>query len=79
MTGSGSLYAWEFERDDEDLTVEVAGPLAFNEPELMLEAVLDGAGVGYLLDHEVAAAVAAGRLVRLLEDWTPAFPGFHVD
>ena len=78
MTGAGSIYAWEFERDGQALDVRVPGPLAFNEPELMLGAVLDGLGVGYLLDHEVAPHVADGRLIRLLPDWTPPFPGFHV-
>ncbi len=78
MAGAGTLYAWEFERDGESLTVQVPGPLAFNEPELMLAAALDGIGIGYLLDCEVAPYVAGGRLATLLPDWTPPFPGFHV-
>jgi DNA-binding transcriptional LysR family regulator len=78
MTGSGALYAWEFERGEERLTVQVSGPLAFNEPELMLQATLDDIGVGYLLDHEVSDHIENGRLVRLLGDWTPPFPGFHI-
>ena len=78
MTGMRTLYAWEFERDGQALAVRVAGPLAFNEPDLMLGAALDGLGVAYLLDHEVASHVASGRLVRLLADWTPPFPGFHL-
>jgi DNA-binding transcriptional LysR family regulator len=49
-----SLYAWEFERDGQAFDVQVRGPLTFNEPQLMLDAVLDGLGVGYLLEHEVA-------------------------
>lgn len=78
MVSAGTLYAWEFERDGQVLDVRVAGPLTFNAPELMLDAVLDGLGVGYLLDHEVASHVASGRLVRLLPEWTPPFPGFHL-
>ena len=78
MTGTGTLYAWEFERDGQPLAVRVRGPLAFNEPDLMLGAALDGLGIAYLLDHEVASHVADGRLVRLLSDWTPPFSGFHV-
>ena len=50
----------------------------FNEPELMLQAALDGLGVGYLLDYEVAPHVDDGRLIRLLTEWTPPFPGFHL-
>jgi DNA-binding transcriptional LysR family regulator len=78
MVAAGTLYAWEFERDGQALEVRVSGPLTFNEPELMLDAALDGLGIGYLLNHEIAPYVAEGRLVRLLADWTPAFPGFHL-
>lgn len=78
MMGAGTLYAWEFERDGQTLDVRVPGPLTFNEPELMLQAALDGLGVAYLLDHEVAAHIEAGRLVRRLGDWTPPFAGFHL-
>ena len=78
MVTAGTIYAWEFERDGQALDVGVSGPLTFDEPELMLEAVLDGLGVGYLLSHEVAPYVKDGRLVRLLSEWTPSFPGFHL-
>lgn len=78
MVTAGTIYAWEFERDGQALDVRVSGPLTFDEPELMLEAVLDGLGIGYLLTHEVAPYMENGRLVRLLSEWTPAFPGFHL-
>jgi DNA-binding transcriptional LysR family regulator len=44
----------------------------------MLAAALDNLGVAYLLDHEIASYVEKGTLVRLLVDWTPSFPGFHL-
>ena len=78
MVTAGSLYAWEFERDGKPLEVSVSGPLTCNEPEVMLSAALDGVGVGYLLEHEVAPYLESGKLVRLLADWTPPFPGFHL-
>lgn len=78
MMRAETIYAWEFEQGGQALDVQVSGPLTFNEPELMLAAALDGLGIGYLLDHEVAPHVEAGRLVRLLADWTPPFPGFHL-
>ena len=78
MLTAGTIYAWEFECDGQALEVRVSGPLTFNEPELMLEAALDGLGVGYLLNHEVARHIQEGRLVQLLTRWTPSFPGFHL-
>ncbi|TIV23697.1 MAG: LysR family transcriptional regulator [Mesorhizobium sp.] len=74
MTGSGAIYAWEFERGDEVLSVQVPGALATNDPDIMLKAALDGLGVGYILEHEAARFISEGRLVRVLADWTPPFP-----
>lgn len=78
MVSAGMIYTWEFERDGQALGVQVSGPLTFNAPELMLEATLDGLGVGFLLDHEVAPYLNDGRLIRVLAEWTPPFPGFHL-
>ncbi|NNH55701.1 LysR family transcriptional regulator [Rhizobium laguerreae] len=77
MQSAGTIYAWEFERDGKAFEVGVSGPLTFNEPELMLEAAIDGLGISNLLEHEVAAYVESGKLIRILADWTPPFPGFH--
>ncbi len=78
MMASGGLYAWEFERDGRALDVKVEGPLTFNEPALMLEAAVDGLGVAYVLEGQASPSIAEGRLIRLLEDWTPAFPGYFL-
>ncbi len=75
---SGAIYAWEFEKDGRALEVKVDGPLTFNEPGLLLDAALDGLGIADVFEEQAAAAIAAGRLVRLLEDWTPAFPGYFL-
>ncbi|MDB5987486.1 MAG: HTH-type transcriptional regulator [Nevskia sp.] len=72
---SGAIYRWEFEKRGESLTVDVQGPLTLDESTLILEAVLKGLGLGYLSEWNVAADLAAGKLRRVLEDWTPPFPG----
>lgn len=78
MMSSGTLYAWEFELEGRDIQVKVEGPLTFNEPALMLDAALAGAGLAYVLEDQAAPFVAAGRLVRLLTEWTPPFPGYFL-
>jgi len=78
LMAAGNLYAWEFERGDQKLEVKVTGPLTFNEPELMLDAALDGLGVAYVLEQDAKPFIARGELVRLLEQWTPPFPGFFL-
>ncbi|MCB8882107.1 LysR family transcriptional regulator [Acidisoma cellulosilytica] len=72
---SGRLYRWEFERRGENLLIDVPGRLTLDESSLMLEAAIAGAGLAYLSEYAVAAHVAAGRLVKVLEDWIPPYPG----
>jgi DNA-binding transcriptional LysR family regulator len=38
-------------------------------------AVLEGVGLGYFMEADVRADIEAGRLVRVLENWTPEQPG----
>jgi DNA-binding transcriptional LysR family regulator len=74
----GSIFRWEFDRDGETLEIDVQGPLILNETELMLDAALAGAGLTYLPEWGVADALADGRLVRVLADWTPPLPGLSL-
>jgi DNA-binding transcriptional LysR family regulator len=74
----GGLYAWEFEKGGRELRVRVEGQLVFNGSGPMLEAALAGFGLAYLPEDAVKADVAAGRLIRVLEDWCPPYPGYHL-
>lgn len=74
----GGLYAWEFEKDGQELRVRVAGQLTFNTSYPMVDAAVKGLGVAYIPDDLVAAELEAGTLVTLLEDWTPPFPGYYL-
>ena len=74
----GGLYAWEFERRGRELKVRVDGQLTFNASPPMLEAALAGFGLAYLPEDTVEDHVAEGRLVRVLADWCPSYPGYHL-
>jgi DNA-binding transcriptional LysR family regulator len=74
----GGLYAWEFEKGGRALKVRVEGPLVFNVAPLMLKAALAGFGLACLFEDQVQDHLADGRLVRVLADWCPAFPGYHL-
>ncbi len=74
----GGLYAWEFEKNGRELRVRVEGQLTFNESAPMLDAALAGFGLAYLPEDQVAAHVGEGRLVRVLADWCPPYPGYHL-
>jgi DNA-binding transcriptional LysR family regulator len=74
----GGLYAWEFEKAGRELRVRVDGQLVFNDIPMILEAARAGFGIAFVPDDRVQADVAAGRLVRVLGDWCPPFPGYHL-
>jgi DNA-binding transcriptional LysR family regulator len=74
----GGLYAWEFEKDGRELKVRVDGQLVFNNIALRLKAALAGLGLAYLPEDEVGAEIESGALVRVLGDWCPPFPGYHL-
>lgn len=68
---NGALYRWEFEKSGQTAQIEVSGPITLDEASLARMAVLDGVGFGFFMEQDVRADLEAGRLVRVLEDWTP--------
>lgn len=74
----GGLLPWEFEKDGRAVNVQIEGGLIFNTMALGLRATLDGLGLGYCQADLVAPYVADGRLVSVLEEWCPSFPGYHL-
>ncbi len=78
LATAGSLYPWEFEHAGRSLQVKVDGSLIVNDGELILEAALAGQGVAQLLEDQAAGHVEAGRLVRVLADWSWTAPGYYL-
>jgi len=74
----GGLYAWEFAKGGRELKVRVDGQLIFNGTAQMLNAAVAGFGLAYVPEDLAQQHVAAGRLKRVLEDWCPPFPGYHL-
>jgi DNA-binding transcriptional LysR family regulator len=75
---SGKLYRWEFERRGQSILIDAPGILTLDETSLMLDAAVGGAGLSYLSERSVAQDLEAGRLIKVLEDWTPAYPGLSL-
>jgi DNA-binding transcriptional LysR family regulator len=71
----GGVYRWEFEKHSEQVLVDISGRLTLDESGLIREAALAGYGLAYVSEWDVADDLREGRLVQLLEDWTPSFPG----
>jgi DNA-binding transcriptional LysR family regulator len=75
---NGAIFGWDFAKNGRVVHAAVNGRLIVNEIELSIRAVLDGLGLAYLLRDYIAADIAAGRLVPVLEDWTPSISGFFL-
>ncbi len=74
----GGLYAWEFEKGGRELKARVDGQLVLNGTFQMLNAALAGFGLAYVPEDLTQPHIAKGRLKRVLEDWCPPFPGYHL-
>jgi len=76
--GSAGVYKWEFDKGEQSLTVAVDGPLNVDDLETSVQAAIDGIGLIYAFEDQVAKHIAKGKLVRVLEDWCPPFAGFFL-
>jgi DNA-binding transcriptional LysR family regulator len=74
----GGLFPWGLEKDGREVKVRSEGQLVFNSLAMRLDSALDGLGLAYMPEDQVLPHVREGRLVRVLEDWCPPFPGYHL-
>ena len=75
---SGGFYIWEFRKGRRELKVRVQGRVVFNAVAMIRDAALEGLGLAYLPEDRVEAGIQEGRLVRVLADWCPPRPGYHL-
>jgi DNA-binding transcriptional LysR family regulator len=68
---NGALFRWQFESEGQPVQVDVDGPITLDDAGLARIAVLEAVGIGYFMESNVREDIEAGRLVRLLEEWTP--------
>ena len=80
---SGAIYRWEFAHPTgpskgQWFELDVEGPLTTNEPAMAIRAAIDGLALTHMLEPAVRAAIAAGQLETVLDDWLPPFDGFYL-
>ena len=75
---SGGFYIWDFQKAGRELKVRIQGRAAFNTIGMMRQAALDGFGIAYLPEDQVSGAIEEGRLIRVLADWCPPRPAYHL-
>ena len=69
---TGAYERWQFSRDAEEVEIDTRGRISSNDGMTMLNAALEGHGFAYFYDRYVQDHLASGKLVRVLEDWSPA-------
>lgn len=74
----GGVFPWGLEKDERDVKVRGDGQLVFNSLAMRLASALDGLGVAYMPEDHVLPYLGDSRLVRVLEEWCPYFPGYHL-
>lgn len=75
---SGRIQSWLFEKGKKRSEIAVTGALVVNDDAVMVQSALAGLGIAYLTSGYVAEHVAAGRLVRLLSDFSPEMPALNL-
>ena len=77
-TADGTLLTWSFERNGRSQQIAVSGRMTVNDANLAVRAAVDGLGIAYTLEALAELFLQSGRLVRVLEDWSPVFEGFFL-
>ena len=72
---NGSIAPWSFISGNETVDVVVSGPLIANDMPTMLGAAVEGLGLAQVPAPIAAAAVAAGKLVPVLQRFASLAPG----
>lgn len=69
---NGALYRWPFEKEGESIHIDVEGPLTLDEASLARTAAIASMGLTLAMEADVRDDLETGRLIPVLEDWTPA-------
>jgi DNA-binding transcriptional LysR family regulator len=72
------VFEWLFERAGQSRKIQVEGRVMVNAPDLSLRAAVDGLGLAYTVVAQAEPFLRSGQLVRVLEDWSPAFEGLFL-
>jgi DNA-binding transcriptional LysR family regulator len=72
---NGTMHEWEFEKAGRIVKVVPPAKLTLGYLPLAMQAALDGVGLWATFEGHVREAVRTGKLVSVLDDWCPPFPG----
>jgi DNA-binding transcriptional LysR family regulator len=76
--GKGGIYNWEFFKDGHWTSVAVNGPLIVSCSDMAISAAVQGVGIAFWAEYAVRPLIAKGKLVPMLEEFSPFFPGWYL-
>jgi DNA-binding transcriptional LysR family regulator len=74
----GGLLPWDFEKGGEQIKLRVGGQWIFNSSSANVRAALAGHGLAFVPEDMALEHIAAGRLIRVLDDWCVPYAGYHL-
>ncbi|RFU45444.1 LysR family transcriptional regulator [Paraburkholderia sp. DHOC27] len=77
LTRGGTL-PWTLERDGKTFRSQTEDQLIVDDPEVAVNLILAGAGLGMVLEPKASPYMKTGRLVQVLDDWSVPFEGPHL-
>ncbi len=76
--GKNGIYAWEFFKDGHWTSMAVNGPLIVSCSDMAISAAVQGVGIAFWAEYAVRPLIAQGRLVPMLEEFSPYCPGWYL-
>ena len=77
LATSGGIYAWELEHEGKAQDLRVRGQAVFTTGYHMVNAAVSGCGLAFVTEDLAAPYLADGRLISVMPNWCPTFPGLH--
>ena len=74
----GGLMPWDFDKDGQQVKSRVSGRWVFSSTAPIVRAALADYGLAFVPEDMVMEHIAAGRLIRVLEDWCGPYPGYYL-
>lgn len=76
--GDDSIYHWAFEKDGEEIAIDVPGAITIDQTQFALDLAAAGTALAYFPEPSIRSLVEQGRLRPVLEDWASMGTGFHI-
>ena len=71
-------YRWPFEENGRTFDLAIEPQITTNDLRLMLRLALAGGGITIATQETFRPYIESGKLVSLLDDFLPQFPGFYL-